>query len=70
MTWQCGGESEESGFFGGFLDGEETGIEVHPGQTNGGCQINSNQYGDMLRFDKRLHVKTLIMWPCRKICGF
>ena len=40
VTWQCGGESEESGFFGGFLDGEEAGIEVHPGQTNGGRQLN------------------------------
>merc|ERR1712181_86752 len=32
VTWQCGGES---GFFGGFSDGEEAGIELHPGQTNG-----------------------------------
>ena len=41
VTWQCGGESEEggSGFFGGFLD--ETVIELHPGETNGGCLFNS-----------------------------
>ena len=41
VTWQCGGESEESGFFGGFLDEGEAGIEVHPGQTNGGYRSNS-----------------------------
>ena len=43
VTWQCGGESEEggSGFFGGFLDEDEAVIEVHPGETNGGCLFKS-----------------------------
>ena len=63
VTWQSRGES---GFFGGFSDGEEAGIELHPGQTNGGCWLNSNQYGGTIssgssRFDTwQLHVNTIV----------